>query len=794
MCLSEEHRVVYWPSKKSKEPKIMPFSEVRKRHDNSNDGWQGKIKTTFKVDRPGLDISEGELRLQVAVMADGNISKEGKDNYTTMRFSKERKYTRLIELCKKFNLKYDDRGWKPAKYKSGKEYKVVVWPKWDDKTFDSKYWECSQEQLEIIGDEVGHWDGSLYSTSKGNTIHYFSIYKSNADFIQYVFSSCGKNTSLSYDDRGESKQCYIVRGNASGSGFRCIANKDKKLELLKYKPIDNYKYCFTVSSQIWVARRNNKVFITGNTAKSSTSRVGHFYNLYRITSLRYPQLALGAGETKPMALIFLTITKLKASESLEGMRTMLKQSKYFTRVDKVEQLDSYVGDPNIVPYVEHKLEGFERVTFPNNVYISSGSQLQHTIGSDLFGASLDEAEFKKGPNAAKEAYDLYTELLSRVDSRFGDAKFKLVTLISSVKSDTGVISKHIENLKYKPDTAYLSSYAIWEIKDMYKGAFEKYGCFYVLRGTQAHPSRILTKQESIDYEKQTYYCPENCKVVKVPNHPVLYSKFQENPDRALREQAGESTAGGERPFYSILSNIEDLTLLPELTLKAEFTQQDSLFDQLPIHEIFLKTPEGLRLKRYPNAKRYIHLDLADTGEAGISMCHKEITTTGKFMYVFDFISKVISPNRLSQTLIEEFMVDLKEIGNVNIEILSADQYQSTYMRERLENLHKVAKYVKKTAIGGKSSIEPFLTCASLISEEVVKLGKCTELKEQLQGIYIDNDYLQYDTTRKDIVDTFIGTLYICLNNSLDVPIYVYEEGNKKETIVTLTEIEGIKEL
>ncbi|NNK81919.1 MAG: hypothetical protein HKO92_02225 [Flavobacteriaceae bacterium] len=530
------------------------------------------------------------------------------------------------------------------------------------------------------------------------------------------------------------------------------------------------------------------------TAKTSVSNIAHFYNLYRITSLRHPQLALGTGESKPMCLMLLTVSKLKASETMQSMKTLLKSCQYFVQVKNENEFEQYTTDEfcMYVPYYIHKVEGFERISFPNNVYIGNGSNLSHTIGSDLFGAVLDEAEFKGGPNAANKAYDLYTELLSRVTSRFIDTKYKLVTLVSSVKHETGVIAKHIEDLKHKGERAYLSKYAIWDTKDQYRGAFEKYGYFYVLRGTMSHPSRMLEQEKEL-IDAGQYEIAENCKIVKVPAHPILLADFRANPDRALKEKAGEMTSGGERPFDDT-SQLEDLYLCNELHLIAKIFQKETLFEQLPKDVLFRKTPEGLKLKRFPNAKRVIHLDLGDTGEAGIGMCHKEIKSDGTIMYVFDFIAKITSSTRISQTLIEEFLVDLKEIANVNIDLLTADQYQSTYMRERLEHLHKVAKRVEKLPMGGKTNIEPFLTSASLIAEGSVKVGACTELKEQLKGVYIENDNLQYDTPRKDMVDAFIGSLYGCLNNSKDIPTSLYDSYKELNNNLKLASLPGIKKI
>lgn len=267
MTLSEEHNVLYWNEPKSN-PKTITWKEALKRHNKSKTkGWTGKIKTSFTgVNSQGVNLSEGDLRLQVAVMADGRIVKEGKDNYTQMRFAKKRKYDRLLRLCEEFNLPYKDNGSKSStRYSSGKEYEVIVWPKLSDKTFTSMYYKCSSEQLYTIFDEVFHWDGSI--VNNGKTFRYFSKHKGDCDFVQFVAASQGYNTSLVEDTR-EGKNSWTLNCQIRGRGFRSFANKDRKNLAEEVKSFDGFKYCFTTSTGYWVAREDGKVFLTGNSGKS----------------------------------------------------------------------------------------------------------------------------------------------------------------------------------------------------------------------------------------------------------------------------------------------------------------------------------------------------------------------------------------------------------------------------------------------------------------------------------------------------------------------------------------------
>ena len=266
MTLSDEHKVLYW-NDKLENHRTLSFSEVKERHTASKTkGWTGRVKTTFKVaGTEGINLTEGELRLQVAVMADGRVVKEGKDNYTQMRFSKKRKYDRILNLCKTYGLRYDDRGSKDHdKYLSGKAYEIIVWPKLKDKRFDSKYWNCTQSQLDIIADEVTHWDGSFSPTGSKS---YCSRHEADVDFIQYVFASQGMNTSKLADSRKDNTY-WTVNGNNSGKGFRSFANKDKKIPLETVPTTDGYKYCFTTETGFLLVRENGKVYLTGNSGKS----------------------------------------------------------------------------------------------------------------------------------------------------------------------------------------------------------------------------------------------------------------------------------------------------------------------------------------------------------------------------------------------------------------------------------------------------------------------------------------------------------------------------------------------
>ena len=269
---TDNHKVLYYSDKTGDNPKYIPFSEVKERHVKSKTkGWTGNIKTTFNPTFDGVDLTDDEIRLQVAIQADGSIKNQNIDGTKSVliRVSKKRKAERLITLLNSVGVEYSYKEKYDTKYTNDTEHQFYFRDKLATKEFDSFWYKLSQKQLLVVVEEVGHWDGSIVESV--NTIRYYSANKKNADFIQYAFHACGRNTNIHIESHPENpnwKDCYTVNGSLSGKGFRCFANKDGKIPIEDFKSTDGYCYCFTVPTGFFLVRQNNKVFITGNSGKS----------------------------------------------------------------------------------------------------------------------------------------------------------------------------------------------------------------------------------------------------------------------------------------------------------------------------------------------------------------------------------------------------------------------------------------------------------------------------------------------------------------------------------------------
>lgn len=280
--LTPDHRVVYLPSgyKVRQTSKLLEttMQEVYERNKNNVNGFDGRFLTSFNFNGNGIDYSDEEIRLMVAIIADGAFPR--KTNWCRINLKKQRKQERLRKLLANAKIPYKEEKWN----NKDKNYiNFIFYAPERIKTIPKSWYGCSKHQLEIIADELPYWDGMISETkvSKLKQIQIFTTIKQNADFYQWAFSATNRRCSISVDDRvGQEYKtcgkfytrksvCYkIVVSNNNLTGF------GHNLKIDSVTSIDGFKYCFTVPSSYLVLRKDNCIFITGNCGKTTlTSQI-----------------------------------------------------------------------------------------------------------------------------------------------------------------------------------------------------------------------------------------------------------------------------------------------------------------------------------------------------------------------------------------------------------------------------------------------------------------------------------------------------------------------------------------
>lgn len=252
MCLSDNHNFAYITSKGHMQKK--PFSEVMKQHNNSVAGFYGKIETSFDFSGNGIDLTDNEIRIMVAVIADGHFRKDLK--LCSIKVKKERKKERIRRLLQGVD-------YREYRYTNGYSDFRFYAPR-REKEFSEYWYNCNNEQLKIIADEVFYWDGHINGKRKS----YYSTSRQSADFVQFALSATGSRATLCIDNHKE-KACYRVICASGSSRVSMVRSTcGAKAEIIPYVPKDGKQYCFTVDTGYLILRRNGRIFITGNSGKS----------------------------------------------------------------------------------------------------------------------------------------------------------------------------------------------------------------------------------------------------------------------------------------------------------------------------------------------------------------------------------------------------------------------------------------------------------------------------------------------------------------------------------------------
>lgn len=252
--LSEDHNFAYITSKGHMQKK--PFHEVMELHNQNVQGFYGKIETAFNYSGEGIDLTDREIRLMCAVIADGSFTEKIKKCRVNLK--KERKKIRMRQLLDGMDYK---------EYKKSNGYSVFVFcaPR-REKKFTEYWYSCNQEQLKIVAEEVFFWDGRI---DKKNRHAFYSTEKESADFVQFALASTGIRSTICTDERTDKKTCYSVIASCGNSTVSMVSTGGRtKATITDYTPKDGKQYCFEVETGYLVLRRNGRIFITGNSGKS----------------------------------------------------------------------------------------------------------------------------------------------------------------------------------------------------------------------------------------------------------------------------------------------------------------------------------------------------------------------------------------------------------------------------------------------------------------------------------------------------------------------------------------------
>jgi len=497
------------------------------------------------------------------------------------------------------------------------------------------------------------------------------------------------------------------------------------------------------------------------------------YKLYRISALRDPAQYFGLSRRSKIVFGLYSIT-LEHAEST-GFYTLrdqlIDESPYFR-----ERFQRIPSPQNILK-------------FPKSVEVITGSGILHSIGKNLFSLSVDEMNFfRGGKDAAGKPMALAQSVTRRLESRFlqdsGDMPGVCV-FISSKRATGDFIEKRIKKVKGMPGV-YIVDGPIWKFRpkevgsDTFRVVLQEGGADAMIMDEVVYDEEGRFKEVRSISDIPT----DNKTVINVPI--IYYKSFMEDLMGSLRDIAGVST-DAINPLFTQRSVVRSIFMN---RLKSPFksdvvpgfmglgTPIKSRFDLKSVSTVQMST---YRPARHPTAPRYIHIDLALTGDrAGIVMVHPsshyrepvETAEDGIVSYSLvknveiDFAIGVASgpdDQEIDFREIRDFVFWLRSVGYW-IKYVSFDSYNSADSIQRLKE-----NTIEAGILSVDKTDKPYLTLRQAATEERIQSPMNEVLQTELYQLEYDVTTRKIDHPSdgsKDIADAMCGAVFVCLTDDI----------------------------
>lgn len=209
----------------------------------------------------GSERTDTELRLLVALAADGSVNKKGRVSFG---FRRRRKIERLRELLGESGIKFIESTYPRSKTVYFAVNKTAR-PEWLTKGFGSWVLSLSPQQASVVLDELHHWDGSEHKHS-GATVFYTSK-KDQAEWVATLAHLHNRPVSVNdYTSGGHT--CYQV--------YFLDPKEKVTIPSTKYLWSERYLgkvFCPQVPSGMFLVRHRGRIHVTGNCQNQNKKHV-----------------------------------------------------------------------------------------------------------------------------------------------------------------------------------------------------------------------------------------------------------------------------------------------------------------------------------------------------------------------------------------------------------------------------------------------------------------------------------------------------------------------------------------
>lgn len=353
---------------------------------------------------------------------------------------------------------------------------------------------------------------------------------------------------------------------------------------------------------------------------------------------------------------------------------------------------------------------------------------------------------------------MYNDTKGRIYSRMKGNYYGVCVLDSSPNSLTSPLESWIWYDASKDPNYYVVKGSIWEWNpEEYKKDFETGDTFKIFTGGKGQVPRILDPLDPMLSDPNA----DPTKIIEVPAKGPdgnMKRYFEDDLIKSLKDFAG-IPAGAADSLITDYQIIEDMfnndlqNIYTNITAPANLSPKNLIWNQ--IKDTFFKNRAGKYEYYYlPHVSRCISVDQSEiTDVTSISMAHVERDKeTSENVYVIDFtIAIVPDSNRVNLAAIEEFIKDLRYLGNIMITKVSFDRFQSS---ATVQNLKRDKFDVENLSVDRTTG--PYLNLLSLLNRRKIACGKNIFLKNNLKSLILahtkgNNSKIDHDSSSAQIL-------------------------------------------
>lgn len=535
-----------------------------------------------------------------------------------------------------------------------------------------------------------------------------------------------------------------------------------------------------------------------------------FYSALRTISYRDPAKMLKLAKSTRLTDITISYNKATAWDLIvKPMVNILETSPMCQRIH-------YERDMNNPEYTESGKILFCNVSKGNSllrigdVFFDMASEPTDLVGRNILACSCTETTTLKEVMPEERVMKLLNEMVSRVQNRFGyNNPNNSIVIDSSPDSLEGLADQWIDKHKNDKDTLFVNSKK-WELPS-FSWMFPLYekdkknNIFPIFKGTSTQPTKIITKEERKNYKEED--------ILDMPLD--LYELAKDNVAKTMRDFGATPTAGSDTKLFTNHELIEKC-FVPNL--KNFYMQEYAsyllppetlLWDRVrPLLYVYTGKQNSFRLKRYPSAPRFIHIDLAEKKDmAGITMVHLECDKIGRKMYVVDFSLPIMckKEDKINLDSFKYLVQCMKIYGNTNIKKVTYDNFQSAPSIQFIERLG-----IECERLSLDNTPDYYLSFASWVMQGRVKMGRNLIMKNNLkslvttngghngkesksgkliidhvQGDFFDMENSDWKTSKagyfgKDLADSLCGACANADESKDNYALFLYDDSDEKE--------------